>query len=840
MKKPCVHGGLWIALALLWAGAALPGAAQTGAPPVRLGILATEPSLRPVVDVLTAEFSRRQNVAVLERAETERVYREQALSATSGDAVKLGRLLEADGLLIAGKVTDGTNEWLTLRLVAVRPGAVVDAVRLPWPVPDLVRWAGWLGARLDGTLPKLQLSPEKARPISVLNLRASVSSRAARALEEQLTALLLDRLGRERALFVLERRRMDWLARELELGDAPDAKFWNGGYLLEGVIDRDGYSPGRMTIHVRLTPPAGGKPVELAVEGPRADYVGVIEKLVENITAALELSRSQMVWQREAEAQKFFEEGRWAMQWGMYREAQSALESSWALGLQDKAVAVLRVRAWRQTGLNGKDVNMDRETGIISFGRPFVANFYDGTQIRFQSPPEPERFAEMIYALTLFEQGFNQFVAPELALDPEWLALGNDLLNDTTAWLRQFYFTVEARAGLEDQLTDARHLALRLCQAIRRHPGWRAADTNGLILATLAQGIAFWSETPEQTLEAYRELARTGDWPRVRRRFLNHGDWREESGVQTRLVPTAGLNRLNPPVAGWKWADRQRAPALWEQFVGELCNATDQTLVLEGKFLRCSMAWTGEEFEERLRDLLDCLRSPSDAVASMAWPTGMRQDLEELVKERLTSLDSRRARRVREEIAKGFETQTTPFARGAEGRANFEQTKKYFQTRNDFDTNLVLACLRRDWSAEEARELLPLVKAYRERITSGKAAQAQQDSRDRLLGQFVSKLERKLPPSVSRLPSPALPPTVRTGEIASAQSPQTRSGAVGTTGTVTSASSGLAATASKLAATTNLLRDAKFCWVARPDDADDFGLNPFVGDPCWRGRTNLD
>lgn len=850
---------LWGALLLALAGPVFGSLAQTNLQPVRLAILSPQPALRAAMDLLVAEFSKRDTVAVLERAEIERVFREQSLSLASRDAVKLGRLLGGDGVLMAGMIREGTNEFLPARLVAVRPGVVVGAVRSLWPVSDSVQWAAWVATRFDALLPKLQVPLEKVRPISVLNLRASVASRSGREMEEQLTALLLDRLSHERELFVLERRRMEWLARELEWGDAVEAEFWSGGYLLGAVIDRDGFSPERTTIHARLTAPGGAEPIELASEGPRTDLTGVIENLVEKIIVALRLSRSATLWQREAEARRFFEEGNWAMRWGTFREAQAALESSWALGLQNKEVAALRIRAWRQTGLNENNCNLDRELGVVSFGRPFVANFFEGTQIRFQSPPDPERFADHIYALTLFEQGFDRFMAGEPTLDRGWLTLGNDLLNDATDWLRQFYFTVEARAGFEDQIANARNQALRVCNAIRSHPAWRTTDANLTTLATLARGIAFWSETPEQALALYGELAAAGDWPKVRRRFLKAGDFRQEGNVLSAVIGTdSGLNRANPPLAGWTWADRRRAPALWNQFVGELCNSTNPMLALEGKFLRCSSAWTGEEFEQGLRDLVesrhvtglmtfpanrfeessrDLMESPlrpDVGGAHLRWMADLWADVDQLVRSRLGCLDSKRAQRIRDEIWNGVDAARKSVAPPAEHHATFEQAKEYFRNQNRFDLASFVHYLAANFTTEQARELLPLVKAYRQRVAQPAIPQTEPRSPDIWVGRLESKLQKQAAPHSTNPPVPVSAQVARPTKTGSVQLPPAHYGALGTTSPVVSAARGPPAAARKAPLTTNVLRDAKFWWAVPEDATNIHDLNLSVGGVCWR------
>jgi len=91
---------------------------------VRLAIVPETPEVGTALDVLTAEFSKNGNVHLLERAEIERVYREQGLSAANTDYLKLGQILGADGLLLLQTATEGTNQFLNARLIAVKPGVV--------------------------------------------------------------------------------------------------------------------------------------------------------------------------------------------------------------------------------------------------------------------------------------------------------------------------------------------------------------------------------------------------------------------------------------------------------------------------------------------------------------------------------------------------------------------------------------------------------------------------------------------------------------------------------------------------------------------------------------------
>ena len=88
---------LFTLLALLMFGLRL--SAQTVAP-VRLAIFTDSPEAMSALDTLTVDLSKNDRFHLLERAEIEKVYREQGMSAANRDDLKLGRLLGADGLMI--------------------------------------------------------------------------------------------------------------------------------------------------------------------------------------------------------------------------------------------------------------------------------------------------------------------------------------------------------------------------------------------------------------------------------------------------------------------------------------------------------------------------------------------------------------------------------------------------------------------------------------------------------------------------------------------------------------------------------------------------------------------
>ena len=293
MKTLITAIGLFIAFCMGICGRV--ASAQTNSSIEQLAIVSESPEAGTVADVLTAEFTKNGNVHLLERAEIERVYQEQGLSAANRDDLKLGRLLGADGLLFLGTSPEGANQFLNVRLVAVKPGVVLVAERFPLPMKDLTGWSPLFARRWDPLLPKLAVLAKDAIPISVVNFHAGVRTATAAELEQQMFLITVERLTQETRLFVLERKSMQALSQEKEMNGTEAEPFWNGKYVLDGAIDRDGFNPEVVTINARLIP-SDGKPILIDASGSRTNCMGVVNQLAEKILAALKLEASPTAW----------------------------------------------------------------------------------------------------------------------------------------------------------------------------------------------------------------------------------------------------------------------------------------------------------------------------------------------------------------------------------------------------------------------------------------------------------------------------------------------------------------------------------------------------------------
>ncbi len=226
---------------------------------------------------------------------------------------------------------------LAARLIAVKPGVVLAEHRFPFPLVQADDWAKTYPLQIQRLLPKLAVKLEEAVPISLLNLRSSVSTSDSLALKEELTSLLQFRLTHEPAIFILERRRMEQLQEEKQLMGAEPEPFWNSAYVLDGTINRDVVSRESVSIHARLTSKHGA-PVNLEASARRDSLGVVVEELARKILAVIGNSTTSLAWRPEAEAERFAQEALWAWSWNLLRQTAEAADASWALGRHTRLI----------------------------------------------------------------------------------------------------------------------------------------------------------------------------------------------------------------------------------------------------------------------------------------------------------------------------------------------------------------------------------------------------------------------------------------------------------------------------------------------------------------------
>lgn len=548
--------------------------AQSNPAAARLAIVAEDPASRDASDVLTAELSKRADLQMLERAEIEKVYREQGLSAANTDCLKLGRIMGADGLLVLALAGEKGRQFLELRLVAVKPGVSLASERFAWPVENLVQWAAGTATHLGPLIPKLTVLVKDAVPLSIVNFRSSIQTSEERELEKQVTLLTIHRLSREKQLFILERRKMQLLTGENELNGL-DSGFWNGSYLLDGTIDRDAYSPETMTISARLIPPNGGSIRQIELRGSRTNISGIVNQLAEDVLASLKL-HPPAPWNLSDEAEQFASDARWAYRWGLFTQAQAASESAWALGQRTKELAALRIRAYVDSVWALHDESDD-----------------------FQIPAAPDGtlLNPLARALELYCHDARVEFPNAAPLDEEWYMDGVLLVRISAEMLDGFYHAAEMREGYEEQIADVRALTRQTVSLLGSEPrptpegtpnnGRSKHSFSNTILQNLKRfDLAKWNEgglmfeKPEDALPMFRGMLEQGYMPLEL-----------------------------PRIIGWTWNDRKRTAGVTKQFIAELCASTNLALRLEGLSLALIKTpfYPEISFHERESELLSAI-----------------------------------------------------------------------------------------------------------------------------------------------------------------------------------------------------------------------------------------
>jgi len=655
----------WAAVMLFW----MPWVLAQANLAVRLAIIPETSDANQVADLLAAELSKNSQIQLLERTDIDKVYHEQGLSAANRDYLKLGQVLGADGLLLLEISNASTNQFLNTRLIAVKPGVVLVDKRFLWPIKKEGEWSPLFAEHLNPFLPKLSVLAKDAIPISVVNIRSAVTSPEASETERELKALTIQRLSREPQLFVLERQRMQSMSEENNLEGVDDSGFWNGSYLIEGVFDRDGYTPGNMTINLELTPPKGGMPIKFSLAGSRTNLLDLINDLAKQLTSALQVATRAKPWNAADEAEEFFGEAKWAYRWGVLPEAQAASEAAWALGKRTKELSMLRIRAYAD------DVGSVNEHGNL-----FVPAY-----------PDPEKLPALVRALELYCRDTPVIFTNTLASDPDSVLDGIRVFRLAVPLVDGFYQTAELREGRQEQLAELRRLCRQLCSILEaKVPQLDAEATaevwSGRLPVSVRQlygalqqqlvmyDLVKWEEgsvlfeRPEDCLPLFRQMLERGFMPTER-----------------------------PRIIGWTWEERKRVPKVRRQFIEDLCASTNPAIRMDGLSLALISAgfYPEAEFHAREEELLAAIWNDRAWVFSRAEHAAILECAETILRDKYNEVDVNRC-----------------FTR--EPFASFRQNlrRAYLMTVTNIDPKVAEAlfkCRYPTVSADEATELIPLL-----------------------------------------------------------------------------------------------------------------------------------
>jgi hypothetical protein len=282
-----------------------------------------------LADLVVADLANEPSINLLERQDMMKVGDELHLQQLAGDnAASLGRMLNADGLLFIRKQPAGFQVRLTAVGLAY---AVFDDTLAAQADPDLPHLAKEIARRIVDFAPKLQLKPDAAVPISVLNIRADVVSEDAVSLEKKLSLLLESKLAAQPNYVVLERRHAGAILFEKSLAPLNEPAPLEGAYVVDGSFNQSMQGGNDLTVHLRLRSPTSQEnPLE--IQGSSNDLGPLTDRMVAAIQKAIGKPVTSTAWQPAKEAREYLLEGIWAWQHGAIDEALEALDSASLLG----------------------------------------------------------------------------------------------------------------------------------------------------------------------------------------------------------------------------------------------------------------------------------------------------------------------------------------------------------------------------------------------------------------------------------------------------------------------------------------------------------------------------
>ena len=558
-------------------------------------------------------------------------------------------------------------------------------------------WSSSYAVHLNLFLPKLSLLVKDAIPISVVNFRCAVQSTNAAEVERQLKLLAIQRLSQERQFFVLERQRLQLLGDEKEL-KLDDSAFWNGSYLLEGVVDQNGYAKDTITLNARLTPPKGGAALLMNVAGSRTNFAEVINRLASKVDEALKISATAPEWKGAEEAAQYFDEATWALKWGVLPEAQAAAESAWALGKRDMECAVVRVRAYASEvsneaghletldayyspGFNADGVAVGpapSDAYLLSKIKKMANEHPWGLTYKIESrgaartihyayaetPPDPKNIDRALHALDLYHEFSRNSPEAGAIVDAkrrnsDWYNAGVEDLEAASQVLQNFNLGAESQKLAAEKLGElralARNVAAGICKSSSVHDSYFVGDRvvmhdelshtmeeNPNIFRCKVNWGCYWQEKPEDAIALYRELMSSPVFC-----YLHQDLW---------LRPTG-----RPRLVAWNENDRQRIPAVWRGFVQELESSPDPQHQLEAKAFAVADAGSEAKLADAFTNFFNSLIENREALLTnnvevlyLGWGagpgSGIVSDLTESLQQRYRSGTGQTCRRWRRTI----------------------------------------------------------------------------------------------------------------------------------------------------------------------------------------------
>lgn len=553
---------------LFWLAIPLPAAALSA----RIAV-SGDPSLADLVDLTASALSAQPDLAVLDRADLDKLGQEQQIQAVldSKDYSSI-HLLPADGLVLLRAVSHDGKTGILARLVAVQPGVILREVALPDEADPAAQVQALVKelAPYESKLAALQKG--RIAALSLLGLRFETDAPGTRDLERSVNLLLANRLSAEPDVLVLERWRLNDAVFEKTLSPQQPAPFWTGSSLIDGSLR---LQDGVVEVTLRLRPPQGPD-----VSITDKDTVENLPALVERLAGKIRNQPAvQTVWNPSAEAAHFAALGKWCLDNHLDEEGAQAIESALALGDNSRTTHMLQVEAYAmQAYPDNLRITQLGETSYIS------------------AHLAPDSLPQRIVAATRAAQLMTDYIQanrnfPSLGVNMEDpVDLSVPVLDSC---LRILWASHDA--GLQTSpapaLADLRHalqnLIAEMGDKMLPPSGTMHELKRDVFLRNRAFYAGLWHETPEDTLAFYREMLKADKDVGTEAHYgLFEGQTLREphlDGDDQKISLPASW--LGPPwIVAWDGRSPDELKTLWQNFLKELAASPDP--VLQGDALK--------------------------------------------------------------------------------------------------------------------------------------------------------------------------------------------------------------------------------------------------------------
>lgn len=288
------------------------------------------PQASAVLDLATAELSRNAQVALVERAEIQRVLAEQKLTTlqivSAEHAVTLGKLLRADVFVSVETDVLKHDVFAVVAFDTVNGVRLVDAP-LDGPVD---RAAAMLADQVQQSLRKRRRIGTDLKPISLMSVRNADLPRDWDSRCHAIAFLLERRLLSIPGVAVLERRRLEHLTQENKLTEPSLAPLKASLVLIELQVGRRSPAEGlRVTAQLKTTD--GQLLQTVTAETEVSQAAAAVDAMLPKLTAALNQPTEIKPPSAKSEAQRFAQEARLLYGHGDYGSALAATDAALAL-----------------------------------------------------------------------------------------------------------------------------------------------------------------------------------------------------------------------------------------------------------------------------------------------------------------------------------------------------------------------------------------------------------------------------------------------------------------------------------------------------------------------------